>query len=494
MATRITASVVSACAGITFVAAACSSNNNSHGSSTKPTAFSAPHVVSGWSRVDLTPVSQPVVAGGTVVVYVSAGGGLQLVGLDPADGKTRWKVPASTGDVTPGVAPELTTDGTTVFYLDTAAGGTEVAALDAESGHRVWASRAGSFTSWPELCPGDPNDVCSVGSFSANGASLLRFVASSGHPLASAQISDSPSARELTPGLFDTGDRNPDTLAAASGSSVAWTRPLADIFSAPGESTDNGWNLDRINQIGLFVGSVGGPPTSETDQQAVLDLSKTMTAGFRIADGSPVWTDTGTTYLCSILPCPGATGTGSSGAGGGDSRGPQVALRVRATGSITETEGNLTPTVSPGMHAALEGFDPATGHTTWSLDITGDLGLVTQSKLPPRAGQTVLILPGAGGAPVEVDLTTGTQRPVPAGTIAWCQAPTSYKENPGYPAGNGQVIHDYTGDFAINPCDADQHQVPDPSQAPSFVGPAVGGLVVWSEADKIVAAPESQSA
>ena len=453
------------------------------------TATSVSQAAASWSRSDLSPVSQPVVAAGTVTVYTAGGGGLQLVGLDPATGSTRWTMTTSTGNVTPGVAPELTTDGTRLFYLAQTAGGTALAALDANSGRQVWASQAGSFTSWPELCPGDPADVCSTGSITGNGATLLRFAASSGRPLTSPQISPSASARELAPGLFDAGARSPETLVAASGPTVGWAGPLARMYSMAGESTDNGWNLDRINQIGLFVGSVGGPAASQTANKAVLDLSKTMTAGFRISNGSVVWTDNGTTYLCSILPCPGATLTASSGAGAGDSAGPHVGLRIRGAGTITETRGNPTPTPSPGLRATLEGFDPASGRTTWTFDITSDIGLVTQSQLPPRVGQTEIILPGKAGVPVEVDLATGAERPVPAGTVAWCETPTTFKENPGYQASNGQVINDYTGNYAVLPCGPDQHQASDPAQAPAFVGPAVDGLVIWSEPNKVVAAP-----
>jgi hypothetical protein len=73
---------------------------------------------SGWSRTDLKPVSQPVAAGGTFVLYVAAHGGLELIGLDPHSGRTLWQDVASPSVITPGVAPELLVLGDHVFRSD----------------------------------------------------------------------------------------------------------------------------------------------------------------------------------------------------------------------------------------------------------------------------------------------------------------------------------------------------------------------------------------
>jgi hypothetical protein len=72
---------------------------------------------SGWSRTDLKPVSQPVAAGGTFVLYVAAHGGLELIGLDPHSGRTLWQDVASPSVITPGVAPELLVLGDHVLQI-----------------------------------------------------------------------------------------------------------------------------------------------------------------------------------------------------------------------------------------------------------------------------------------------------------------------------------------------------------------------------------------
>ena len=43
----------------------------------------------GWVRSDLKPVTQPELAGGVLVFYVEAGGGLQVAALDPMTGEDR---------------------------------------------------------------------------------------------------------------------------------------------------------------------------------------------------------------------------------------------------------------------------------------------------------------------------------------------------------------------------------------------------------------------
>ena len=129
---------------------------------------------------------------------------------------------------------------------------------------------------------------------------LIRFT---GLPRASIVFGASTRGRDLGGGLFDPALRNPDYLVAASGSRVSWRKPLADIFGA-GSTTDTGWNFARDTKLGLFIGSVGFKPLQETKTTATLDLSKAVTAGFRISDGSVVWRNPGASYACGICVDP----------------------------------------------------------------------------------------------------------------------------------------------------------------------------------------------
>jgi len=446
---------------------------------------------SGWSRTDLKPVSQPVALGGTFVLYVAAHGGLDLIGLDPHSGRTLWQDVASPSVITPGVAPELLVLGDHVIYPKLVSGQeARMVAADARTGHQVWQTAPAAFTSWPEACPGDAQNICTTGVLASNPqqAQLLRFSGSTGTSLTSPVISASGAgARELTPGLFDPGQRNPELLLAASGPSVAWTKPLASIVSLPGASTDNGWNLDRIARVGLFVGSISGAPTDPNSDHPTFDLSNASTVGIGISDGSVAWQDPGSYFDCSLLPCPGGAGAGSSGSGAGASLGPSVGVRTRETGTLTAPSSTSgSPVVSPGATVTVEGFDPASGHTLWTFNAGDDTSLITQEALPPQVGASTIVLPNSAGQPTTLDLATGATEPAGAATVAWCQSATSYNEKVPYQSGN-RSISEYSGGYAVFPCDVASHAVGTPSRIPTFIGARIGGIAAWAQKNEVAA-------
>src|SRR5207253_6058504 len=185
--------------------------------------------------------------------------------------------------------------------------------VNATNGSTVWTSEPGFFTGWPAPCVDEATAVCGTDAASQN-TQVVRVAAANGRPLASPAISTNPSGRDLGPGLFDPGTRNPDLLVAVSGGEVAWRQPLAKVFNQRGLSSDNGWNFDRVPASGLFVGSVSGAPVTRTKTTAVIDLASNMTAGFRIATGATVWRAPGTEYSCNELPCTGSTAPSGTGA------------------------------------------------------------------------------------------------------------------------------------------------------------------------------------
>jgi outer membrane protein assembly factor BamB len=464
---------------IAVLVAGCS-GASSH-SSTKPTA--------GWVRSDVRPVTQPESAGGVLVLYVEAGGGLEVAALDPKTGRTLWHDSASPGDTTPGVAPALGVAGATVAFLRPVHDSTysRLVGVDAATGRQLWHTKAGLFEDWPSPCADDPREICTVGSIGsselAGQTQALRFRASDGAPAGAVLVSRSPGGRALGPDLFDPGTRNPEMLVAVSGASVAWTRTLASVFPAPGMSTDHGWDFDRVPATGLFVGSVGGPPVSSTGSSATFDLSREMTAGFRISDGTAVWRDAGTTYACGWLPCPRAGDVLSY-------RPPTIGLRLRATGTASANLSSLTPSLSPDADVVVEGFDLATGKTLWSYNAGSDGLLFYQT--PPLLGPHVVVLPAPGGGQVALDLATGAHRPgLPGspGGVGWCEATITYTTQVGYQSSNGQLGYKRVGQEAIKPCQASGTSAATPQTVPGFVGTIVGGLTVWSEPSEVAAAP-----
>jgi hypothetical protein len=441
----------------------------------------------GWIRADLKPVSPPALADGVLVLYAQAGGGLAVVALDPQTGRTLWQDSASPGMITPGVASFLGTAGSTVVFLrpvNNSTGTAQVVGVAAATGRPRWHSPTGRFEDWPYLCPDNPGDICTTGSpGDAQQARALRYRASDGAPAGAAVISQILEGRSVGSDLYQLPGR-PETLTAVAGGSVAWTRPLASVFTSPGLSTDYGWDFDRVPAAGLFVGSVGGPPLRSTATSATISLSAPMTAGFRISDGAAVWREAGTLYACGQpLPCPGAPAGALLGY-----RPPTIGVRLRSTGTASATQSSPLVTLSPDASTMVEGFSLATGKTLWSYDAGRDEQLFNEAV--PLLGPYVVALPGPGGSTVALNLATGAHRPVPAGAVAWCQAIAVYTTLVPYPTVRGADYKRISGGLT-KPCQPSGAAAAVPKTVPGYAGTDVDGLTVWSEPSEVVAAPTS---
>ena len=362
----------------------------------------------------------------------------------------------------------------------------------------LWHSEPGDFTAWPYPCPEDVTDVCVTGTMPSQPRhALLRFSGSSGASLASAVISTSGNGRVIGEGLFDPGVRNPEVMVAADSASVSWTQPLADIFTLPGASTDWGWNIDRVNRVGLFVGSVGAKPAVFTSTRVVDDLSRAMTVGFRLSNGTVAWRDPGTQYVCNQLPCPGATADGFNTAATMNAGGPTVGVSDSATGTVSGRPDSTEVTVSANAQATLEGFNPANGRVLWRYAAGHDQGLLDQQGLPPQVGANTIVLSTAKGQLATLDLATGSSHPTTQNASAWCRDISQYTEHVPYQSSLGPPDTTYIGQYSLYPCTSSGKQLPTPTAVPAFIsaiGAQTDGLTAWSESKSIVAAASAPPA
>lgn len=442
--------------------------------------------VGGWSRVDLQPVTQPANVAGVLVVMVGVAERLKMMGIT-ASGRTLWTRPASRSVVPAGEPPSFAVAGSELLYLSPAGqrnNAAELTAMEAGSGRVLWHGAPEYFRSWPAFCPGQPQVLCLSGTPRSDlqDGVEFRFDLKTGELRGTVDLSD-PLVRLVSAGLFDLRAAKPEALAVAADTRLAWREPVATIFNRPGASMYWGWDFDRVDRGGLFVGSPGWAPTQESGLDTTFYLPNAMTAGFRISDGSVVWRDFGTSYVCDLLPCPGLPPAALSTQAA--SAAPTVGIRLRRTGWLVNGAPSASATVT------LQGFDPLSGRAIWTFDAGHNDGLISELQLPPQSGAHTLLLPDRRGQLEDLDLATGARRPASAGSVGWCRQATSFVQQTwGASAGTLPELISTAGQDALFPCDSIGQRVA-VATAPSFVGEIgarIGRLIVWSDTRGLIAA------
>jgi hypothetical protein len=296
--------------------------------------------------------------------------------------------------------------------------------------------------------------------------------------------------RFVGPGLIDPGQRNPEFLLLLDENGLVWQDNLYSIFPLADASSDWAYNFDLDRSAGVFVGSVGWPPNVLPGNVWVFQFARTMTAGLSITDGHAIWHDTGTTYACNTLPCPGQPlDTVSRPI---SPKGPTVALRLRSSGTRTEHPDG-TSRVSADEQVTLEGFNPATGQTLWTFEAGHNPGLATTAQLPAQDGLTTLLLRNAAGKLMRLDLRTGQRATVPPVSTGWCRIATLYEQNVGLiPRGGTTAHHFYVTQYLLYPCTAARQPTRPPKRIPPFIakiGARWHNLGIWASIGRVEAAP-----
>jgi outer membrane protein assembly factor BamB len=373
--------------------------------------------VKAWSRPDLTPVGQPVSVAGVAVGYVTDNTDLYLVGIDPATGNTLWKQNASPGEVTPGIGISPSVVGDKVAYLRPDSAGNLYARLvvaDPRSGEDVASTPALLFDSLPLACSNHV-DVCTASRASYNDTAQLHRLRVASDQYVAENPGVPPGARNIgESGLLDLAIRNPEMMGLVRDGHLIWKRNLSDAFPA-GFSTDHGWTWTLYPAPHIYAGSVYGPTSGSTTAGFHDDLAATdASAGLSETDGTVMWRDPGSAVNCR--------GTLEAHADPTNQNSPTIPVRCRYHGTETWPPGtDHTPTFT-SLDVTLEGFDPATGKTTWSLP-AGTAAALTGAGQHPAIAGTGKVIVAAGGGPEIVDLTTGShQKPAAAATF-WCPTP-----------------------------------------------------------------------
>ncbi|HET9655434.1 MAG TPA: PQQ-binding-like beta-propeller repeat protein [Kineosporiaceae bacterium] len=364
-----------------------------------------------WERRDLSPIGQPVSAAGTAVAYVESKDHLYVVALDPQTGRSLWQQEISLSAIPPGVVTEPVLAGDRVAYLRPAPGGgvlARVVLADVRTGRDVAAGPDGQFSAPPFPCPGS-TDVCVSYSAGDGRWGLYRLQAATGRFVA--ELPAAGLVRQVGPeGLVNlSGGRDPETLARVRDGRTVWRLAVADAFGA-GFSVEAGWQWTRFAAGRIYVGSAVRPP-AQTPAGRATDLATGLaTVGIDETTGKVLWREVGTWSTC-LTALRWASDPGQAQLPVRCRyRGTQVARYVPARGRVVTTY--------QGLDVTVEGFDLATGRTTWSLPVGADHGFLGEGDAPTRVGPTTALVQTSAG-PVVLDLARGSRSPA-APAAYWC--------------------------------------------------------------------------
>lgn len=373
-----------------------------------PKALHASAAVSGfapiWVNTDLQPVGQPIAVGLAMVAVVD-NHGLFLVGLDPATGTELWQQPVTSGGAAGGITFVFTrVSDDKVGYFRPFPGDSayvQVVVADARTGRDVATSPPVMVTSMLHVCV-NGKDVCTI-SHGIEGGREHHYRLD---VAADEYISDSdglpPGARLLEIGLIDLRDRPGNTLAWLRKGHLQWRTPISAAFP-PGFSSDNGWAWYRFDDQHVIVGSVFGEPQA-SGARFVRDLGKTAaTAGLSEDTGEVLWRDSGSSFNCNLKNKNG------------------YPVRCRWRGVFARLRGGR-PSFE-GLDVTVEGFEPATGKTTWSVPMGPAENLANYEAAVAIAGPTQVALRSPTG-PIVLDYATGSVTTPAPGATFWCLTTT----------------------------------------------------------------------
>ena len=110
-------------------------------------------------------------------------------------------------------------------------------------------------------------------------------------------------------------------------------------------------------------------------------------------------------------------------------------LRYRTRGTIV-FEGGVEVS-HRNVDVTIEGFDVATGKTTWSVALGADRSLVSGDARLPVAGTNQVVLQAPAG-PIVLDVATGQTSAPAAGATFWCMSNQRYEFLPSYETDEGK--------------------------------------------------------
>ncbi|MFC4066254.1 hypothetical protein [Actinoplanes subglobosus] len=390
-----------------------------------------------WRTTGLHPIGQPIEVGGVAVGYLVRDRHLYARAMRPESGEVLWEREITPSRQTAGILILPAKAGDNVVLLEprpqSGKNWASLAIIEPVTGRVLQNSRPAIFRTTPYGCF-DDEAACAM-SVPFKGGVRKEYRLDSMTGAFTPNPADLASARTVGEGgLMELGIRPEEPLALVRDGEIQWRRPIGDAFPT-GYSTDNGWNWMHAEEEGVFAGSVYGPGTWTADAVSI-DLSKGASAGLDERTGAVLWRDNGSEVGCDYSL---------------SLRGEPVRCRSRGT---VRYEHKVQRESFKDVDVTLEGFDPRTGRTRWSIPAGPATALISFLTSTPVAGARSILADLPAGKR-KIDLADGSLTVPAPGEVFWCLTRSRFDFHEGYTSDEFPERFDRVGDNLATACTAD---------------------------------------
>lgn len=434
--------------------AACTTDAGDPAPASGSASASTPPPKPVWSAA-VRPVEPPVaVADGFAMTAFAADRSFEVVSVAAADGRIRWRAPASPSRVDHGVGLSVETvdAGRAVVWMAPGrvytAGDVSVVAADAATGARRWSYGGGRLQLHiaPFACREDTAVCFLVYPQGTTNPRAVILDAGSGRVLSDRPAPFEGAVRSLAQGLYDAGT---ELAAVDEQGQLKWHRPAAAAFGAPVDP-NFGWTIKLVD--GRYVGTLGRvrstAPAADAAPVPVQDLA--ATAALDAATGRTIWTRPRDSAFCGQLQF--------------DAEHP-----VLCTSTGQARISDKLPSVTD-LDVTLNGVDLATGRNRWTARLGDVPGLWRAGPEVLRVDDTTYTI-RAPQSLVRLDLDRGVQ-PGPAPDTGWCSIEATVTPRQNVRGVNPDEVVAYQAD-QWSPCRLGGETVDAPAGPARFAGATV---------------------
>ncbi|MFC7529961.1 hypothetical protein [Actinoplanes sp. GCM10030250] len=387
-----------------------------------PRVAAAPRVARQWTTTDAAPIGRPLAVDGVLVGYVMRARHVYARGIAPATGRMLWEQEVSPSLQPTGseIAPHRVGNHAVLLQPEPAFSPdhARLTVLDPRTGRELHRTPAMLFSSPPESCFAG-RSVCALATpETGDPVRGYRLNLDSGAFIPYAETAPQ-GARHLGPqGLIALGPTTAEQIALLRDGTLHWQRPLPAVFPRVPATTGTRWTLHTNTNDAATAHAANADADAGADADAytgsgyargtrsktavTLDLARDpVSAGLDATDGHLLWRQYGTVIDC-----------------GGRIALPGRGVRCRYRGTVTTTNASRT-TTSAALKVNLEGFDPRTGKSRWSVPLGPATALAVGAGRLPVADENTIVAPAPTG-PLLIDLRTGSTSKPAAGAVVWC--------------------------------------------------------------------------